>query len=149
MSKSDKSYLIYMAVRLLQMHRKLKLTGSIYLHCYPCMSHYLKLPLNAIFGRKNFRNEVVSHYYNGASNSKKDSAHKHDFTLCYAERDRYTFSDLDAREPFVENSNFVKNWKSYGGGPSHALGIRRHDVWRIPSINNMAKEHTGYQTKSR
>ena len=42
MSDSDKSYLIYMAVRLLEMHRVLKPTGSIYLHCDPTMSHYLK-----------------------------------------------------------------------------------------------------------
>ena len=52
MTDSDKSYLIYMAVRLLEMHRVLKPTGSLYLHCDPTMSHYLKLVLDAIFGRK-------------------------------------------------------------------------------------------------
>ncbi len=52
MTNSDKSYLIYMAVRLLEMHRILKDTGSLYLHCDPTMSHYLKLVLDAIFGRK-------------------------------------------------------------------------------------------------
>ncbi|MXZ55175.1 MAG: hypothetical protein F4227_08085 [Gammaproteobacteria bacterium] len=62
MGRSDKSYLIYMAVRLLEMHRILKPTGSIYLHCDPTMSHYLKLVLDAIFGRKNFRNEVILGY---------------------------------------------------------------------------------------
>ena len=59
MTNSDKSYLIYMAVRLLEMHRVLKTTGSIYLHCDPTMSHYLKLLLDAVFGRKQFRNEIV------------------------------------------------------------------------------------------
>ncbi len=49
MNPSDKSYLIYMAVRLLEMHRLLKSTGSIYLHCDPTMSHYLKLVMDAIF----------------------------------------------------------------------------------------------------
>ena len=62
MSNSDKSYLIYMAVRLLEMHRILKPTGVIYLHCDPTMSHYLKLLLDAVFDRKNFRNEIVWHY---------------------------------------------------------------------------------------
>ncbi len=50
-TKSDKSYLTYMAVRLLEMKRILKNTGSIYLHCDPTMSHYLKLVMDAIFGR--------------------------------------------------------------------------------------------------
>ena len=59
MTKSDKSYLIYMAVRLLEMRRLLKPTGSIYLHCDPTMSHYLKLVMDAVFGKAQFRNEVV------------------------------------------------------------------------------------------
>ena len=58
MTSSDKSYLIYMSIRLLEMRRLLKPSGSIYLHCDPTMSHYLKLVLDAIFGRKQFRNEV-------------------------------------------------------------------------------------------
>ena len=59
MNRSDQSYLIYMAVRLLEMKRLLKPSGSIYLHCDPTMSHYLKLVMDAVFGRKNFRNEIV------------------------------------------------------------------------------------------
>ena len=51
MTDSNKSYMIYMAVRLLEMHRILKSTGSIYLHCDWNMSHYLKLMMDAIFGR--------------------------------------------------------------------------------------------------
>ena len=56
--KGMKSYLIMMAVRLLEMHRLLKPTGSLYLHCDPTASHYLKMLLDAIFGRANFRNEI-------------------------------------------------------------------------------------------
>ncbi len=59
MTDSDKSYLIYMAVRLLEMHRLLKPAGSIYLHCDPTMSHYLKLLMDAVFGRKAFQSEVI------------------------------------------------------------------------------------------
>ena len=59
MTNSDKSYLIYMAVRLLEMRRILKNTGSIYLHCDPTMSHYLKLVMDAVFGKVNFRNEII------------------------------------------------------------------------------------------
>ena len=57
--KGMKSYLIMMAVRLLEMHRLLKPTGSLYLHCDPTASHYLKMLLDAVFGRGNFRNEIV------------------------------------------------------------------------------------------
>ena len=56
--KGMKSYLIMMAVRLLEMRRILKPTGSIYLHCDPTASHYLKLLLDAVFGTSSFRNEI-------------------------------------------------------------------------------------------
>ncbi len=59
MTDSDKSYLAYMAARVLEMHRVLKPTGAIYLHCDPTMSHYLKIAMDAIFGRKAFRNEIT------------------------------------------------------------------------------------------
>ena len=53
------SYLIMMAVRLLEMHRLLKPMGSVYLHCDPTASHYLKLLMDSVFGRSNFRNEIT------------------------------------------------------------------------------------------
>ena len=57
--KAMMSYLLYMAQRIIELHRILKLTGSIYLHCDPTASHYLKLLLDYIFGKENFRNEIV------------------------------------------------------------------------------------------
>ena len=57
--KSAMSYLIYMAVRILELHRVLKSTGSLYLHCDSTMSHYLKMVLDAVFGSKNYRNEII------------------------------------------------------------------------------------------
>jgi len=53
------AYLVNMAPRLVELHRVLKLTGSLYLHCDPTMSHYLKILLDAIFGPETFRNEIV------------------------------------------------------------------------------------------
>ena len=70
MTGSDKSYLAYMAARILEMRRILKPTDSIYLHCDPTMSHYLKLAMDAIFGRSAFRNEIVWHY-RGAGTPRK------------------------------------------------------------------------------
>ncbi|MGI9337998.1 MAG: DNA methyltransferase [Gammaproteobacteria bacterium] len=59
---SWQAYLTYMGVRLVQMHRLLKPTGSIYYHCDPVMSHGVKLMMDAIFGKDNFRNEIVWNY---------------------------------------------------------------------------------------
>ncbi len=59
MTDSDKSYLAYMAARVLELRRVMKPAGSIYLHCDPTMSHYLKLVMDAVFGRRNFRSEIT------------------------------------------------------------------------------------------
>ena len=93
LSKSDKSYLIYMAVRLLEMKRILKPSGSIYLHCDPTMSHYLKLVMDAVFGRKNFRNEIVW-CYAGPSNTKRWFPRKHDVILFYVKSDEALFNEV-------------------------------------------------------
>ncbi len=84
-TNSDKSYLAYMAVRLLEMHRLLKPTASIYLHCDPTMSHYLKLLMDVIFGRKNFRSEIIWHRSLGFKRkSARKFPHKHETLLLYA-----------------------------------------------------------------
>lgn len=72
-SKSMKAYLIMMAVRLIEMHRILKPTGSIYLHCDPNASHYLKLLPDSIFGKNNFRNEII---WNRTISRHKGSQHQ-------------------------------------------------------------------------
>ncbi|MDE0645506.1 MAG: DNA methyltransferase [Gammaproteobacteria bacterium] len=149
LNSSDKSYLIYIAVRLLEMHRLLKTTGSIYLHCDPTMSHWLKLLLDSIFEKRNFRNEIIWHYYNGTSNIKGGFCRKHDVILFYAKSlTDFKFNENDTREPYHPESNFVRNPKSYKDKyKPHPLGKRMHDVWRIPTINNMARERVGYPTQ--
>ena len=92
MTKSDKSYLIYMAMRLLEMHRILKPTGSIYLHCDPTMSHYLKLLMDSLFGRKNFRNEIVWGYTGPGSPKMRQFNRKHDIIFWYNVGDTWTFN---------------------------------------------------------
>ena len=64
------SYTSYMAQRLFVMRRVLKPEGSIYLHCDPTASHYLKLVMDAIFDEKNFRNEIIWHYQTGGASKK-------------------------------------------------------------------------------
>ena len=69
--KGMQSYLIFMAIRLLEMRRILKPTGSIYLHCDPTASHYLKLLMDGVFGRTAFRNEIVWKRFNFHADAKR------------------------------------------------------------------------------
>ena len=71
--KGMKSYLIMMAVRLLEMKRVLKKTGSLYLHCDPTASHYLKVVMDSIFGKNNFRSEIT---WRRATSTQKGSQHR-------------------------------------------------------------------------
>ena len=89
--KGMQSYLTMMAVRLLEMWRVLKSTGSIYFHCDPTASHYLKLLMDSIFGARSFRNEVVWFYKTGGV-SKRWFGRKHDTVLFYTKSDKYTFN---------------------------------------------------------
>ena len=92
-SRSAKYYLIYMAIRLIEIHRILKPTGSVYLHCDPTASHYLKLLMDTIFGHLQFQNEIVW-YYKGAAMTaaSKIFPRKHDIILFYSKSNDYAFS---------------------------------------------------------
>ena len=84
-SKSMKSYLIYMSIRLLEMKRILKPAGNIYLHCDTTASHYLKLAMDSIFDKSNFRNEIIWKRRTDKHNLAKKSMGKiHDVILFYA-----------------------------------------------------------------
>ena len=100
-SESMAAYLCYMAIRLLELKRVLKPTGSIYLHCDPTASHYLKGLMDAIFGGQNFRNEIVWGYRGMPSGAKKWQA-KHDVLLFYSGGDDHTFNVL--RGDFTEGT---------------------------------------------
>ena len=80
------AYMCFMAVRLLAMHRILKPTGAIYLHCDPTASHYLKAVMDAIFGQRNFRNEIIWRR-TGSHNSVERFGPIHDVILFYAKPD--------------------------------------------------------------
>ena len=86
------SYLVMMGKRLIEMRRILKDTGSIYLHCDPTASHYLKPMMDAIFGRGNFRNEIVWGYKASNSPVKAGFPSKHDTVLFYAKSDKTAFN---------------------------------------------------------
>ncbi len=140
------SYLIYMAIRIMELRRVLKPTGSIYLHCDPIASHYLKLLMDSLFGRKNFRNEIVWCYKSGGA-SKRYFARKHDIILLYAKNER------DAK--FYPQK--VKSYGATGGGHGvvkyyrDKIGtysiVNARDWWDISMLATTHPERTGYPTQ--
>lgn len=85
------AYLVMMTVRLLELHRALKPTGSLYLHCDPTASHYLKVLLDAIFGVENFRNEIIWRR-TGSHGPRRSYGPIHDTLLFYTKSKTYYFN---------------------------------------------------------
>ena len=86
------AYLVMMALRLVELHRVLKPTGSFYLHCDPTASHYLKIILDQIFGVENFRNEIVWERTNAHNMKARYYSKIHDLLLFYTKGDSYTWN---------------------------------------------------------
>ncbi len=155
-SKGMQSYLTMMAVRLLEMKRILKPTGSIYLHCDPYASHYLKLLMDAVFGQVNFVNEVVW-YYRGAGVPKTARARRHDNLLWYAKRQGSHYFDPDPiRQPYAEAtierfSHYIGNVRGgsdFGQQSLNTKGKHPDDViTHIQPIAPSAKARIGYPTQ--
>lgn len=107
-------------MRILEMKRLLKPTGSIYLHCDSTAGHYLKLTMDTIFGNKNFRNEIIWHY-GKMSNTKDNFPRNHDILLRYTKSDRFTFNpqkgeDSEYRNRFI---NFLTGNQILYGSVKH------------------------------
>ena len=86
------AYLVMMGVRLVELHRVLKSTGSFYLHCDPTASHYLKIIMDGIFGVENFRNEIVWERTNAHNMKARYFSKIHDLLLFYSKGDSYTWN---------------------------------------------------------
>ena len=93
------AYLVMMAQRMVELHRVLKPTGSIYLHCDPTASHYLKLLMDAIFGIVNFRNEIIWRR-TGTHNATRTFGPIHDVILFCSKADAYLFNIV--RRPYMK-----------------------------------------------
>ncbi len=92
------AYLVMMSTRLLEMHRVLKPTGSLYLHCDPTASHYLKVVLDAVFGKTNMRNEIVWRRSHPKGLAFTRFANNHDVLFAYGkERGQTTWNPIYAR----------------------------------------------------
>ena len=172
--RSNSPYLLYMAPRLIEMQRILRDTGSIYLHCDPAMSHYLKLLMDAIFGdggpnnnRPGYRNEIVWHYSGWNKKMRTHFERRHDILFYYSKAVRPSFNSYAT--PWESEAEYIKTRRQKvhedkkgkyvlsdaGSGKrikrylSEALtyGKPVSDVWEIDKLNNSAKESIGYPTQ--
>ncbi|MXZ03672.1 MAG: site-specific DNA-methyltransferase [Chloroflexi bacterium] len=143
------AYLLNMTPRLIEIHRLLKSTGSVYLHCDPVASHYLKVIMDAVFGRDNFRNEIAW-CYRGGGVPRRNFARKHDVILRYSKSDDYTFNPQ-----YGEYSDASKALVNARGGTSIdgrerdiERGAHMPDWWSdINSLQTWSPERTGYPTQ--
>ncbi len=95
------AYLVMMSIRLVEMQRVLKPTGSIYLHCDPTASHYVKLLMDAIFGIENYRNEIVW-CYKTRPQSRRHFGKKHDTIFFYTKSNNYKFNWQNTMRPLTD-----------------------------------------------
>jgi site-specific DNA-methyltransferase (adenine-specific) len=97
LDKNDTAtYLAMMAPRLVELHRVLKPTGSLYLHCDPTASHYLKILLDQVFDKKNFRNEIVWKKTNSPKAQSKYFGEQHDIIFIYTKTENFNFKPVYA-----------------------------------------------------
>ena len=96
------AYLSMMAPRLIELRRALRSTGSIYLHCDTTASAHLRLLMDAVFGQKNFRNEIIWYYYNKMHDSRKRLFPRATDTILFYVKDvnaKFTFQQLKELRP--------------------------------------------------
>lgn len=115
------AYLTMMAVRLLELHRVLKPTGSLYIHCDPTASHYLKLLLDATFGPTRFRNEIIWKRTSARSDSHRWN-HIHDVLLFYSKTDKHTWNT----QYTAYDERYVGD--SYGASDEHGRPFKSDDL---------------------
>ena len=151
------AYLVNMTARLIPLKRVLKETGSIYLHCDPTASHYLKMIMDVVFGKNNFRNEIIWHYQRWPA-KQKNFQRMHDVIFNYSKKYlENTFHVL--LEPLSEGT--LKRWRGKKSKVEYDGDVRlvtkmtdelspgrpMDDVWDIAVINSQAKERLGYPTQ--
>ena len=141
------AYLSYMAERLFVMHRLLKDTGSLYLHCDPTANSYLRIILDAIFGAKNYRNEIVW-CYTGPSAAKKNFPAKSDTIFRYTKSKNWTFNWSEIRIPYVRLNTGKTSGIFKKAATLSKEGKVPENWWTdISPVGRIKKERLGYPTQ--
>lgn len=158
---SRKDYLQFIQERLIEIHRVLKQTGTIFLHCNSTSAHYLRILLDNVFGEENFRSEIIWSYKRW-SNSKKGLLAGHQTIFFYSKTKNYKFktiycdysptTNLDQILQERERNELGKATYRRDRAGNIVLGKEKQgvplsDVWEIPFLNPKAKERTGYPTQ--
>ena len=156
------AYLCFMAIRLVEIHRILKPTGSLYLHCDHTANGYLRQLLDGVFGKDNFRNEIVW-CYTGPSNTKRWFPRKHDTLFFYTKGESWTFNAESVRISYKQ----LNTQHRAGSGVTSGIGGKLttesvedyreqgkvpEDYWLedrdgMTPVGRRAKERTGYPTQ--
>lgn len=146
---------------LIECHRVLKKSGSIFLHCDKAASHHLRLKLDAIFNAKNFRSEIIWNYKRW-SNAKKGLLNAHQTIYFYSKGKDFKFNTIytdysvttnidQILQDRVRDSNGKSIYKKTSNGEvvlgKAKKGVPLSDVWEIPYLNPKAKERVGYPTQ--
>lgn len=135
-----------MAIRLIECHRILKNTGSIYLHCDSTMSHYLKLAMDCIFGEKNFRNEIVwqrnDQRGKGSQHGNKKFGANTDTILFYTKTNHF---DLINTVGLTEEESIEKFNKVDGNGRRYYTGIPFFCSKSMGARPNLCYEWRGFK----
>jgi site-specific DNA-methyltransferase (adenine-specific) len=140
------AYLSMMAPRLVELRRVLKPTGSIYLHCDPTASHYLKLLMDAVFGSKNFQNEIVWCYKTGGA-TKRRFARKHDILLFYAKEGTKTAFNPQKEKSYMMHKYGFKKSDFQEDEQGQYSWVIMKDWWEIPSVGSADRQRLGYPTQ--
>jgi len=140
------AYLVMMASRLLELHRVLKPTGSLYLHCDPTASHYLKMVLDAIFGARQFQNEIIwkrNFTKKGSQFEMTRFANNMDTLLFYSKSDKATFRTpkvmVSPEEIALKYNKVDENGRRFKSEPI--------ELPRMMARPNLAFEFMGYTPK--
>ena len=158
-SPEMQAYLVMMAVRMIECHRLLKETGSMYLHCDPTANAYLRLMLDGIFGQNNFRNEIIWCYPPGGKPPKHGFHRKHDTILYYSKggnpKFNHQFRHFTASQikKFSKVDKDGRRYKEYRGRSRSYLDEMKGSpvpTWwtDIPSLGQtISKEASGWATQ--
>ena len=142
-------FLEFLRKRLIFLREVLSDDGSIYVHLDWKKGHYVKTIMDEVFGEQNFINELIWHYYNIAPSSKSFFAKNHELIFWYAkDNTKQIFNLEELRIPYEKGSAYgQRGWSKDSKYVPNPKGKLMDDVWRIPTINNMAIERTGYPTQ--
>jgi adenine specific DNA methylase Mod len=129
------AYLAMMAIRLLELHRTLKPTGTLYLHCDPTASHYLKIVLDQVFGTSHYLNEIIWKRTTAKSQSFRRFPNNHDSLLVYARGENHVFNRQFTPHSEARIAQHYSNIET-GSGRRYSLGDLTAEGTRNGSSGN-------------